>query len=387
MMHEEAIKVTGVSKSFKLPNEEASGLKQLIVRPFSHDRGYDIQEVLKDISFTVRKGEFFGIVGRNGSGKSTLLKLLSGIYTPNSGTIAVNGTLTPFIELGVGFNPELTGRENIYLNGALLGFSRSDVASMYDDIVSFAELDKFMNQKLKNYSSGMQVRLAFSIAIRANSDILILDEVLAVGDAAFQQKCFDYFNELQRSDKTIILVTHDMSAVQRFCDRALLLKDGRIVEVGKPIDIAESYIAQNVDAVNAAEAKKNKADNRPVPKSSVSAEVIDQTRRHVLLRFHFDKLHVKGNFVSFSLYKDGLPLAELNSSTYVADNPGDAVDYLLDLSGFNAGTYDVSIGGFEADRRQIASSEDRARFVVKGMDMTRGGAVRLEHNWKEPSQE
>ena len=183
-----ALEVKNVSKSFRLPTEQASGIKQAFVNWTKGIKGYKEQKVLKDISFKVKKGDFYGIVGRNGSGKSTLLKIISQIYTPESGTVKVDGTLVPFIELGVGFNPELTGRENIYLNGALLGFSKEEISAMYDEIVEFAELEEFMDQKLKNYSSGMQVRLAFSIAIKAQGDILVLDEVLAVGDEAFQRK-------------------------------------------------------------------------------------------------------------------------------------------------------------------------------------------------------
>src|SRR5437868_892856 len=182
-MKEVAIKVQNVSKTFKLPHEKQNSLKSVFIHAFRSKRGYEIQEALKDVSLEVKEGDFFGIVGRNGSGKSTLLKLLAGIYEPNSGTIEVRGSLTPFIELGVGFNPELTGRENVYLNGALLGFTRKEMQAMYYDIVEFAELERFMDQKLKNYSTGMQVRLAFSISIRVKSDIILLDEVLSVGNA------------------------------------------------------------------------------------------------------------------------------------------------------------------------------------------------------------
>lgn len=238
-----AIEVKGVHKKFKLPHEQHSGIKQLVLSTFRRNRkkGYEIQHVLKGVSFEIEKGEFFGIVGRNGSGKSTLLKLLSGIYTPDGGEVAINGSLTPFIELGVGFNPELTGRENVFLNGALLGFSRKQMEGMYDDIVMFSELERFMDQKLKNYSSGMQVRLAFSIAIQADTDILILDEVLAVGDSAFQQKCFDYFTSLKNTNKTVVLVSHSMASIERFCTRALLLEKGEIVSIGKSSDIAYKY--------------------------------------------------------------------------------------------------------------------------------------------------
>ena len=188
-----AIKVEAVGKTFRLPHEKTSSIKSALISGWRKSRSYEKQHALEDISFEIKKGEFFGIVGRNGSGKSTLLKLLAGIYSPSKGSIQINGTLTPFIELGVGFNPELTGRENVFLNGALLGFNRKRMQTMYSDIVKFAELERFMDQKLKNYSSGMQVRLAFSIAIRAESDILLIDEVLAVGDSAFQQKCYNYF--------------------------------------------------------------------------------------------------------------------------------------------------------------------------------------------------
>lgn len=236
-----AIKVENLKKSFKLPTDKSWGLKQAILNHIKGVKGYVKQEVLKGVSFEVKKGEFLGIVGRNGSGKSTLLKILSGIYVPDSGKIKVNGSLVPFIELGVGFNPELTGKENIYLNGAMLGFSNAEMDKMYDDIVSFAELEPFMHQKLKNYSSGMQVRLAFSIAIRARGDILILDEVLAVGDAAFQEKCNKYFADL-KGEQTIILVTHDMENVRRFCDRAILLEDGKVIKDGKPDKVADAYL-------------------------------------------------------------------------------------------------------------------------------------------------
>ena len=238
---QDIIIVDHLSKSFKLPTERSWGLKQTIFNRLKGIKGYTKQEVLKDISFTVKKGEFLGIVGRNGSGKSTLLKILAQIYTPDSGSITVHGSLVPFIELGVGFNPELTGRENVYMNGAMLGFSNEEMDQMFDDIVEFAELAPFMDQKLKNYSSGMQVRLAFSIAIRARGDILILDEILAVGDAAFQEKCNQYFASLDKS-QTVILVTHSMENVREFCDRSILIDQGKIIEEGDPEVVADAYL-------------------------------------------------------------------------------------------------------------------------------------------------
>lgn len=237
-----AISTKQLYKSFRLPTEQAFGLKQTIFNRLRGIKGYKEQQVLKNINLNIKRGEFVGIVGRNGSGKSTLLKILAGIYYPEKGEVIINGNLVPFIELGVGFNPELTGRENVYLNGALLGFSNEEMGSMYNDIWKFAELEDFQDQKLKNYSSGMQVRLAFSIAIRAKGDILLLDEVLAVGDAAFQQKCNDYFASLH-GNQTVILVTHSMQNVRKFCDRAILIENGKVKLDGNPDDVADAYEA------------------------------------------------------------------------------------------------------------------------------------------------
>ena len=242
-----AISVNHIAKTFKLPTESSNSIKQVFINRVKGIKGFREQKVLKDIDFQINKGDFFGIVGRNGSGKSTLLKIISGIYQPTTGNIQINGSLVSFIELGVGFNPELTGRENVYLNGAMLGFSKDEVSEMYDDIVEFAELNEFMDQKLKNYSSGMQVRLAFSCAIQAKSDILVLDEVLAVGDEAFQRKCNDFFESIKKDkSKTIILVTHDMSSVKQYCNQAMMIRNGGIVAIGSPEDVANEYSLENL---------------------------------------------------------------------------------------------------------------------------------------------
>jgi ABC-2 type transport system ATP-binding protein len=242
------ITVDHVSKDFHLPHESNNSIKSAIVHAFKKkNKDYDTQHALKDISFTIKEGEFFGILGRNGSGKSTLLKILAEIYQPTSGEVKLDGKLVPFIELGVGFNPELTGRENVYLNGALLGFSRKEIDARYADIVAFAELEAFMDQKLKNYSSGMQVRLAFSVATRAKAEILLVDEVLAVGDASFQKKCYDYFKSLKKSGTTVVFVTHDMSAVREYCDRAILIEEGLITHEGAASDISKEYLKLFMD--------------------------------------------------------------------------------------------------------------------------------------------
>jgi ABC-2 type transport system ATP-binding protein len=258
---ETAVKVDSVYKSFRLPTESQNSIKNLFISGFKKNQ-YKKLDILNDINFEVKKGDFFGIVGRNGSGKSTLLKLLAGIYTPNTGKINLNGRLTPFIELGVGFNMELTGKENVYLNGALLGFSRKEMSDKYDEIVKFAELKKFMDQKLKNYSSGMQVRLAFSIAIQAETEILLIDEVLAVGDTVFQKKCFNYFKELKKNNKTVILVSHDTSSLIEFCNNGILIEGGKIVSRGKISDVVNDYLdVLNKEAENKNQAAKSKVSS------------------------------------------------------------------------------------------------------------------------------
>jgi ABC-2 type transport system ATP-binding protein len=256
-----AIKVEGVYKEFHLPHEKAGSVKNIFTNLMGYirkRRTFETQHALRDVSFEIKKGEFFGIVGRNGSGKSTLLKMLAGIYQPTKGSLRVEGKLVPFIELGVGFNPELTGRENIFLNGALMGFSQKEVQAMYEEIVEFAELERFMDQKLKNYSSGMQVRLAFSLAIRAETDILLIDEVLAVGDADFQKKCFKYFKNLKQQNKTVVFVSHDMHAVEEYCDRAILIEESKVVVRGSSREVAASYTRMFLEQDNGHGELKNK---------------------------------------------------------------------------------------------------------------------------------
>ena len=245
-----AIEVKDIHKEFILPQSKNSTFKQTVVNIVKRNKKVT-QKVLDGVSFNVEEGDFFGIVGRNGSGKSTLLKLIAGVYTPTAGHIEINGGLTPFIELGVGFNPELSGRDNVYLNGALLGFDRKQMSAMYDEIVAFAEIEPFMDQKLKNYSSGMQVRLAFSIAIKAENEIMIFDEVLAVGDANFQEKCIKQFEKYKREGKTIVLVTHSMDTVAQFCNRVALLDYGKIDYIGEPSGATRRYDELNQLPMNA----------------------------------------------------------------------------------------------------------------------------------------
>ena len=239
-----AVRVDALHKQFRLPHEHVHTLKERALHPFRRTT-YDVLHALRDVSFEVGKGEFFGIVGRNGSGKSTLLKCMAGIYAADAGTIGVEGRLSTFIELGVGFNPDLPARDNVMLNATMLGLSPREAVRRFDEVIEFAELQDFVDLKLKNYSSGMEVRLAFSVMIQVDAEILLIDEVLAVGDASFQQKCFDEFARIREKGRTVLLVTHDMGAVQRFCDRVMLLEHGRVVEVGEPDRVGNRYLELN----------------------------------------------------------------------------------------------------------------------------------------------
>ena len=239
-----AVVVDAVSKRFRVPHERVHTLKERAMHPFRRS-GEATFDALQNVSFDVPKGEFFGIVGRNGSGKSTLLKCLAGIYRTDAGAIYVNGRLSTFIELGVGFNPDLAARDNITLNAIMLGLSPREARARYDRVIEFAELEDFVDLKLKNYSSGMHVRLAFSVMIQSDADILLVDEVLAVGDASFQQKCFDVFQGLKDGGKTILFVTHDMGAVRRFCDRAVLIDGGEVQVIGDPTQVGNQYVELN----------------------------------------------------------------------------------------------------------------------------------------------
>ncbi len=251
-----AISVKNVSKTFRIPHEKVSSVRGAFVGAISSFhlpflRGgqggvsYEEFKALDDVSFEVKKGEFFGIIGRNGSGKSTLLKVLAGIYQADKGKVKINGMISPFLELGIGFNPELSGRDNVYLNATVLGMTKKQIDEKFDSIVAFSELERFIDQKLKNYSSGMQVRLAFSVSIHANRDILLMDEVLAVGDSNFQSKCLAEFIKYKEMGKTVVLVSHDMDTAEAFCDRLLLIRSGKVIIVGAPKSVAREYSRQN----------------------------------------------------------------------------------------------------------------------------------------------
>ena len=361
-----ALSVKNVSKSFKLPTEQASGIKQAFINWVKGTKGYKRQHVLNNISFDIEKGDFFGIVGRNGSGKSTLLKLISGIYVPDKGKIQVNGSLVPFIELGVGFNPELTGRENVYLNSAMLGFSVKQIDAMYDDIVEFAELGDFMDQKLKNYSSGMQVRLAFSVAIKAQGDILVLDEVLAVGDEAFQRKCYNYFAKLKKEKKTVILVTHDMESVQRFCNKAILINKGKIELSGSAPKVAQLYRDLNDSGTNDTEVKNTKLNDID----------IDVSIKKIKDKYEFAvdveaKTELADVVFTFIIRRDSGEwvyryASDDNNAKPITINKNSEYKLKLTLDNvFADGVYYVSVAAKKSDRTETyAALDDIAKFEV-----------------------
>jgi ABC-2 type transport system ATP-binding protein len=262
------IEARGIEKTFRIPEHRMDSFKERATHPFTRAE-YRELHALRGISFDVRNGEFFGIVGRNGSGKSTLLKIMASIYRADAGTIRMAGRLAPFIELGVGFNQELTARENVVLNGVMMGLSRREAARRLDAVLEFAELEEFVELKLKNYSSGMLVRLAFSVMVQSDADIMLIDEVLAVGDAAFAQKCMDVFREKRKAGKTIVLVTHDMATVQSLCHRAMLVHDGELRYIGDPEETALRYYRLNFADGHS----PSTADSGGVP--DVHAKVLD----------------------------------------------------------------------------------------------------------------
>lgn len=383
-----AMKITDLHKEFILPQHKNTSLKHAFVNIVKKN-GKVTQKVLDGVSFEVNEGDFFGIVGRNGSGKSTLLKILAGVYTPTAGGIEMNGSLTPFIELGVGFNPELSGRDNVFLNGALLGFTRKQMADMYDDIVDFAELGPFMDQKLKNYSSGMQVRLAFSIAIKAKNEILIFDEVLAVGDEAFQKKCINVFEQYKANKQTVILVTHEMETVKRFCTKAMLLNNGKIETIGSPFEVAERYSELN---------------NMSLKEESEKKEEIRKKAYTVDIAFVDDKGKTQTQFdykdpitVDISWPKDqGIEHANIlifkktgeytfGTSTFDQDGfmsseNGVRFEFEADLG---HGEYRVEVGVFGKSRNEMIDYiAEGPSFSIRQPEVVRwSGLTNLKHKW------
>ena len=373
-MAELAVKIDHVSKYFRLPTEASTSLRTTLVNRFRGIKGYKEQHVLKDIDFEVEKGDFFGIVGRNGSGKSTLLKIISQIYVPEKGTVTVKGKLVSFIELGVGFNPELTGRENVYMNGAMLGFSTQEIDEMYDEIVDFAELHEFMNQKLKNYSSGMQVRLAFSVAIKARGDVLVLDEVLAVGDEAFQRKCNDYFLERKKSGLTTILVTHDMNAVKKYCNKAVLIEDGLIKVSGNVDKVANQYSLDNLKRLKAAQEDSSEEVEEFVSDLKVNLLSPVQTTPEQSVKFEIS-YNVKQDiqtYVAFSLTDAdrNIWIYNDNSMDYLTEGQGEKrAVYECKLDQVNNLKLKLQVSVRNAKDEMVAYDTDEKIIIINRLDI------------------
>ncbi len=386
-----AVKVENLSKSFKIPLEASSGLKQKLINFLKGKKGYRTFTPLNDVSFEIHKGDFFGIVGKNGSGKSTLLKTIAGIYTPTKGSVQVEGTLVPFIELGVGFNPELTGRENVFLNGALLGFSHDEMESMYNEIVDFAEMHEFMDERLKNYSSGMQVRLAFSIAIRAKSDVLLLDEILAVGDEAFQRKCIDYFRSIKKSGQTVILVTHDMTNVERFCDRALVLNDGKMMGIYEPPEAKKIYEQLNRVRVKAQKngfnieqrwgTKGAELKSITLNHSNNAMQVLKQGEP-VTINIKLVSNQPKRVIVGLAIYDEsGLVLSGPNSEKYAVSTTDD-IAYTIPILPLNPGVYRLRVALYaENYTEEYDHIEEAVIFEVEADDGPHHGKINLFGEW------
>ena len=387
---EVAVSVKDIHKEFILPQSKNSTFKQTVVNIVKKNNKVT-QKTLDGVSFDIHKGDFFGIVGRNGSGKSTLLKLIAGVYTPTAGNIGVRGGLTPFIELGVGFNPELSGRDNVYLNGALLGFTRDQMAEMYDEIVDFAELAPFMDQKLKNYSSGMQVRLAFSIAIKAKNDVLIFDEVLAVGDEAFQRKCLDVFEGYKASGQTVILVTHDMETVRQFCSRAVLIQDGKVLTIGSPRKVADKYSALNQEVIDNDAKRRDDSSLANYADLGLDVKILNSQggeaksfrsgtafsidvkwrRNHKLSAFVVNIFRSSGEHVT----------------AFRVTPPGQAEHFSIQLAPFlGKGKYELLIEMRDKNDKPLYDSFEGASFIVNSQDIENmplwSGMIYIDHKIK-----
>ena len=387
-----AIEVRDLEKAFRIPIHRVDSLKERAVRPFS-SRDYRELRALDGISFDVQRGEFFGIVGRNGSGKSTLLKLLASIYKPDAGRIRMAGRMAPFIELGVGFNPELTARENILLNGVMMGLTPGQTAERLDGILDFAELHDFADLKLKNYSSGMLVRLAFSVMLQADAEILLIDEVLAVGDAAFQQKCADAFHQMKAEGKTIVLVTHEMSTVETYCHRAMLIDSGKIKHLGDPADVGRRYIRLNFERERETDADRDPDDSdrvrildaRVEDGDGKSVEAVEQGET-IRLRLDFEATSELSEInVSCALANAaGVPVFQFGAEVETVDGsrdlrPGQVIRFRADLENpLTAGRYFLHCGvAHSPTRTVILHLHSCLDFVVFGG--SDGGVVDLPH--------
>ena len=416
-----AIQVNNVSKTFKIPHEKVTSIRGAVVSGLSKlsfkgsqssafgAKTYEEFKALDDVSFEVKRGEFFGIIGRNGSGKSTLLKILAGIYQPDKGKVKINGRISPFLELGIGFNPELSGRDNVYLNATVLGLTKKEIDEKFDSIVKFSELERFIDQKLKNYSSGMQVRLAFSVSIHANRDILLMDEVLAVGDSNFQSKCLSEFNKYKEAGKTVILVTHDIAIVQRYCDRAMLVRNGKIMKIGSAEEVGNEYVYQNMSdeerRMHAEQkAKKDNAGENNLKEGKIKkiaeitkVEFLDkdgnlkkvfETGDELMLKviFNYNKINSDINFGVSMHSEDNFYIFGINTFNDIID-----IDECLRRGYFQikyknlplkTGRYYFRVVIFGGNPKIHIDYIGRTQSFVVGSKNNNSGIIELNYNWK-----
>jgi ABC-type polysaccharide/polyol phosphate transport system ATPase subunit len=403
---EPAIEVHDVSKRFRLYKDRSSSLKERVTR--LRRNVYDDYWALKDVSFSVPRGSTFGLIGHNGSGKSTLLRLMAGIHRPTKGKVRVDGRVSALLELGAGFHPELTGRENIYLNGSILGLNRKTINTKIDEIVEFAGLGEFIDTPVKIYSSGMFVRLGFSVAVHVDPDILIIDEVIAVGDEDFQRRCFDHLYRLRSNGSTIVMVTHSLNLVQQMCDNAAWLDHGELKALGAAPDVVHDYLDQ-VNVVEAERIESHEADSASIEVEADSAhgllklpkiEFLDRDGKPTVVAVPRQPLTVRIHWVANVPIEEPLFsfAVENESGVYVA-NPGmratsapgeplqgeGYVDYLIDELVLGPGQYTFSIAAHDHSGTTVLDKRERfATLRVQPGSHIVYGLIEMMGDWRQP---
>ncbi len=394
------IEVKNISKIFKITHGKEETLKGLVTKAFKEKKSYVEQFwALKNVSFNVKKGESLGIIGSNGSGKTTLLRVLARIINPDSGTIKVIGKVSTLFELGTGFHPELTGIENIYLNGSILGLTKKEIDKKLDDIISFSEMEKFIDTQLKFYSAGMQVRLAFSVAVNVAPEVLLVDEVLSVGDASFQEKSFTKFQEFKKIGATIVFISHDLGRIQEFCDRVIVMNKGQVYFEGSPQKAVLEYLRLNMEEheKKKSESKfdyKTKAKEFKIKKvefldvsfkkreffetgTSLTVRIYYQTNKEIVnpvigIAFHRkeDGVHITGPNTKDS----GFPIKKLNGDGFV--------DYKIRKIPMLSGTYLLTVGLFDYNVSFAYDFIDKGpSFKVASTEVNQSGIIKLDAEW------
>ena len=395
-MNEVVLEVSHVTKSFRLHSERTNSLKQLVAGKGRNK--FDEFTALKDISFEVREGEVFGVIGHNGSGKSTLLKCMAGILQPNQGHVRVNRPMSALLELGAGFHPELSGRDNVFLNAAILGMGRREIASRFDEIVEFSGLENFIDSPVKTYSTGMYVRLAFAVAINVDPQLLIIDEILAVGDVTFQQKCMEKFVDFRNEGRTIVLVTHAMNSVRDMCDRAAWLEHGRLVDMGDPAELVEAYTERMLGDRGLRPDGSTRRGSGEAVVDRVEMFVGDgespvkrfRTGDTVRLRLHYQcEQTIQRPVFAFQIEALGGAMLTGPSTRDVGLIPASIsgsghVDVVLDNIALLPGTYDIHTAISDFNRQHTYDHLHVAlRFdVMAGRTQESGGVITLRPTWQ-----